>query len=111
MFEKLSFEQPEVMSKIIPVEGDISLPNLGLSAANLELLFDKVSVVFHSAATVRFNEELRKAVQLNVKGPQQLLHICRQMKHLDVYLPFNLIYFNTFSLIKLGFGSRIDCLQ
>ena len=86
MFEKLSLEQPEVMSKIIPVEGDISLLNLGLSGADLELLFDKVSVVFNSAATVRFNEELRTAVQLNVKGPQQLLNICRQMKHLDVYL-------------------------
>ena len=86
MFEKLSLEQPEVMSKIIPVEGDISLPNLGLSGADLELLLDNVSVVFNSAATIRFNEELRTAVQLNVKGTQQLLRICRQMKHLNVYI-------------------------
>ncbi len=85
MFERVSLEQPEVMSKITPVEGDISLPNLGLSEADLELLFDKVSLVFNSAATLRFTEELRTAVQLNVKGVHHLLHICRQMKHLDVY--------------------------
>ncbi len=84
MFEKLVREQPEVMTKIIPVEGDISLPNLGLSGANLQLLLDNVSLVFNSAATIRFNEDLRTAVQLNVRGPQQLLHICRQMQKLAV---------------------------
>jgi len=89
MFEKLILERPEAISKIIPVEGDVSLPNLGLSGTDLEMLLEKVSVVFNSAATIRFNEKLRTAVQLNVKGPQQLLHICRQMKHLEV---------NTFSI-------------
>lgn len=84
MFEKLILEQPEVTSKIISVEGDISLPNLGLSATDLQMLLDKVSLIFNMAATIRFNEKLRTAVQLNVKGPQQLLRICHQMKHLDV---------------------------
>ena len=72
------------MSKIMPVEGDIALPNLGLSEANRHLLFDKVSLVFNAAATIRFNEEVRTAVQLNVRGPQQLLHICCQMQNLAV---------------------------
>lgn len=86
MFEKLIRDQPEAMSKIRVVEGDMSLPNLSLSEADLKLLLDNVSLVFHSAATIRFNEELRKAVQLNVKGTQQLLYICRQMKNLKVKL-------------------------
>lgn len=85
MFSKLSREQPGVMSKIIALDGDISLPNLGLSESNQELLMCNVSLVFNLAATVRFNEELRTAVQLNVKGPQQLLQTCRQIKHLEVY--------------------------
>ena len=84
MFGQLVREQPEVLTKIIPVEGDISLPNLGISSSDLELLAENVSVVFHSAATVRFNEELRSAVNVNVKGPQRLLRICHQMKHLVV---------------------------
>ena len=69
MFGQLVREQPEVLTKIIPVEGDISLPNLGISSSDLEQLADNVSVVFHSTATVRFNEELKSAVNLNVKGP------------------------------------------
>ena len=84
MFDQLMRGKPEVLTKIIPVEGDISLPIMGISSSDLDLLVDNISVVFHSAATVRFNEELRTAVQLNVKGPQQLLCICRQMKHLLV---------------------------
>jgi len=94
MFEKLSLERPEAMSKIIPVEGDVSLPNLGLSGTDLEMLLDKVSLVFNSAATIRFNEKLRTAVHLNVKGPHQLLHICRQMKLLEVNTLFYTVQMN-----------------
>ena len=117
MFEKLGLKRPEVMSKIIPVEGDISLPNLGISGADLNLLFDKVSLVFNSAATIRFNEELRTAVQLNVKGPQQLLHLCRQMKQLEVYITFNVtdsgitVIISFFYLRIIGSDSCINCLQ
>ncbi len=84
MFENLTRESPEVMTKIIPVLGDVSLPILGISPSVLQLLVDNVSLVFNSAATIRFNEPMRTAVQMNVKGPLELLQICRQMKHLDV---------------------------
>ena len=95
MFENLIRERPEVMTKIIPVLGDVSLPLLGISQSDLQLLISNVSLIFNSAATVRFNEDLRTSVQLNVKGPQELLRICRQMKHLDV-----IFYFIQQSLIK-----------
>lgn len=72
------------MTKIIPVKGDVSLPMLGLSQRDLNVLIENVSLVFNVAATIRFNEDLRTAVQINVKGPQELLLVCRQLKHLDV---------------------------
>ena len=84
MFGKLIREQPDVKNKIILVEGDITLPNLGISSVDLDLLVNNVSIVFNSAATVRFNEELRTAVNINLKGPQRLLRLCHQMKHLVV---------------------------
>ena len=84
MFAKLIEEQPDVLNKIILVEGDVTLPNLGISSTDLDLLVNNVSIVFNSAATVRFNEELRTAVNINLKGPQRLLRLCHQMKHLVV---------------------------
>ena len=77
-------QQPNVMEKIMVVKGDVTLPELGLSSFDLQLLIENVSIVFHSAATIRFNEELKTALEMNVKGPMRLLEICRQMKRLEV---------------------------
>jgi fatty acyl-CoA reductase len=74
------------MAKITAVSGDVTLPEFGLSPSDLQLLIENVSVVFHSAATIRFNEELKTALDMNVKGPMQLLEICRKMKRLEVSL-------------------------
>ena len=35
------------------VNGDVSLPGLGLSAEDRKMLCEKVSIVYHAAATVR----------------------------------------------------------
>lgn len=79
------------MRKVVAVGGDVTFPGFGLSPSDLQLILDNVSIVFNSAATVKFDEELKTAVQLNVKGPRELLAICRQMKNLQVY--FYLILF------------------
>lgn len=47
------------LSKVFAVKGDISLPDLGISEEDEELLTRDVSVVFHSAATIRFTAPLR----------------------------------------------------
>lgn len=80
-----------VMSKLTAVTGDVTLPGFGLSVSDMHLLIENVSVVFNSAATIKFNEELKDAIEMNVKGPMQLLNICRQMKHLEVLYQVNTI--------------------
>ena len=87
VFENLRKDHPEQMKKIVAVAGDVTLPSFGLSNDDLQTLLDNVSVVFNSAATVKFDEELKTAVQLNVKGPRELLSICRKMKKLQVIFP------------------------
>jgi fatty acyl-CoA reductase len=84
IFSKVKEQQPKVMEKVTAVRGDVTLPELGLSPSDLQLLIENVSVVFHSAATIRFNEELKTALVMNVKGPMEMLEISRKMKHLEV---------------------------
>jgi hypothetical protein len=84
IFSKVKEQQPKGMEKVTAVTGDITMPQLGLSSSDFQLLIENVSVVFHSAATIRFNEELKTALVMNVKGPMELLEICRKMKHLVV---------------------------
>lgn len=50
---------PDFHQKILPVIGDILEPGLGLSAADVQRLSTEVSIVFHSAATVKFDEPLK----------------------------------------------------
>lgn len=57
---------------------------LGLSPADETLLSDAVSVVFHCAATVKFDEELKVAVTMNVIGTQRLVALCHKMPKLIV---------------------------
>lgn len=84
MFDGVKKLQPHALQKVVAVSGDITLPGYGLSPSDLQLLIDNVSIVFNSAATVKFDEELKTAIDMNVRGPKELLEICRKMKHLEV---------------------------
>ena len=59
IFEKVKKEQPNFKEKFCPVNGDICQPGLGISQSDRETLENNVHVVFHSAATIRFDEPLR----------------------------------------------------
>lgn len=59
VYDKLRKEQPNFHEKLVPIFGDITLPELGIKPEDLKFLCDNVNVVFHSAATIRFDEHLR----------------------------------------------------
>ena len=62
MFNRLKEENPSIIKKVLAINGDISLPGLGMSSEDINTVIENVSVIFHSAATVRFDEELCKYV-------------------------------------------------
>lgn len=49
----------ELRDKIVAVVGDITIPRLGLSDQDRAMLIDEVSIVFHSAASVKFDDPLK----------------------------------------------------
>ncbi|KAK8780279.1 hypothetical protein V5799_018380 [Amblyomma americanum] len=59
VFESLKQDRPGALDKVRAVSGDITLPSLGLSMSDRATLVEEVSVVFHSAATINFNEPLK----------------------------------------------------
>lgn len=65
------------------IEADLSKLDLGMSQKNRERVLD-TNVIFHAAATVRFNEEIRNAVNINVRGTKQLLLLAKEMPNLNV---------------------------
>ncbi|XP_048269876.1 fatty acyl-CoA reductase 1-like isoform X3 [Bombus terrestris] len=63
------------------MKGDVSLPDLGLSREDRNLLSEKVNIVFHAAATVIFNEPLRVAINVNTKGTARVMELWSELKH------------------------------
>ena len=66
------------------VSGDISLPELGISTQDVQSMVQEVSVVFHSAATVKFDEPLKTSVEYNVLGTRRVIQLCHRMPLLKV---------------------------
>lgn len=87
LYDTLRQEDPDVFKKIIPIAGDITLPYLGISDDDQKILVDEVSIVIHSAATVKFDEKLKVSVNVNVQGTKRIVELCKRMTHLTVSLP------------------------
>ena len=68
------------------------MPDLGISFSAMQELIENVSIVFHLAARIKFDNDLRSAIDSNVKGPKRVAIFCRQLKHLKV-LNFKKIHF------------------
>lgn len=86
LFDKLRRERPNDLGKIIPIQGDITSEELGISEYDQALLCQKVSIVFHSAATVKFDEKLKLSVTINMLGTKRLVELCQRMTRLEVKL-------------------------
>lgn len=83
IFAELSAESLE---KVVAIPGDITLPNLGISPEDEGRLVKTVSVIFHSAATVKFDDELTRSVQMNIEGTQMMVNLARKMSQLKAFI-------------------------
>ncbi|XP_014610676.1 PREDICTED: putative fatty acyl-CoA reductase CG5065 [Polistes canadensis] len=86
MFARIRKEKPEVFKKLIPIIGDISLINLGLSDEQREMLINETQIVFHVAAMVKLDTTLKQAVDFNLIGTKRMLDLSRDMKKLEVFV-------------------------
>ncbi|XP_055404539.1 fatty acyl-CoA reductase 1 isoform X4 [Bubalus kerabau] len=92
LFDRLRDENPDFREKIIAINSELTQPKLALSEEDKEIIIDSTNIIFHCAATVRFNENLRDAVQLNVIATRQLILLAQQMKNLEVFMHVSTAY-------------------
>ncbi|KAK6633920.1 hypothetical protein RUM44_004527 [Polyplax serrata] len=94
IFDTIRDQNPELLKKLVTVEGDVAQENLGLSEADRKKLVEEIDVVFHSAATVRFTEKLKDAIELNTLGTIKVIELCREMKNLKAFVHVSTAYSN-----------------
>lgn len=74
------------LRKIKAIEGNVTSSDMGISKSDRELLENTVSIVFHAAASIRFDSQLSEHLQTNVLGTKYLLNLCKSMKLLDCFV-------------------------
>lgn len=72
------------LQRISALSGDCSQINLGLSDENRNTLIKEVNVIFHSAATVRFDERLDIAIGINIIGAREIVKLAHKVENLEV---------------------------
>lgn len=95
--------------KVTWLYGDITLDNFGLPIDSLLMLRESVNVVFHVAATVRFDEPLAKALKINFRATKIMLDIALECKYLEVSLLHKILSV-TFVIVTLVLRIRFNCL-
>ncbi|XP_041971165.1 putative fatty acyl-CoA reductase CG5065 [Aricia agestis] len=81
-----------LMEKMEVVVGDVMQPDLGISKADRQMIIDDVDIIIHAAATIRFDEELKKAVLMNVRGTKLVIELAKQCKHLKLLMHVSTAY-------------------
>ncbi|XP_076163589.1 putative fatty acyl-CoA reductase CG5065 isoform X2 [Ptiloglossa arizonensis] len=94
LFEQVKQQRglSELQKAVTVVNGDVSLPGLGISSEDRKMLCEKINIVYHAAATVRFDELLKRAVLLNTRGTKQMLELAKEMKNLKLFAHISTAY-------------------
>lgn len=82
MFKRIMDEKPEVMKKIYPVWGDVTLPNFGMNDEHLKRSIENTEIMIHLAASLKLEATLKPNIIMNLTGTKCVLDVAKQMKRL-----------------------------
>ncbi|KAJ8972159.1 hypothetical protein NQ314_000385, partial [Rhamnusium bicolor] len=68
--------------KCVPIVGDVTEIDLGLSKEDRETLQNEVEFIYHCAATTRFDDTLKNAIIINTRGTKFMLDLAEECTHL-----------------------------
>lgn len=91
VFDRLRKEYPENFDKLVAINGDVTEIGLGISPDDLNLM-ENVSVIFHSAASVRFDDPLKEAILMNTRGTVEVMKFAERLKYIRVVLHVSTTY-------------------
>ncbi|XP_030755689.1 fatty acyl-CoA reductase 1-like isoform X2 [Sitophilus oryzae] len=92
IFDLLRDNQPELFRKVLFIQGDVAEDNLGISGGDMKMLIENVHVVFHCAASVKFDDFLKDAIRTNLTSARDMALLALKMKKLDVFVHVSTAY-------------------
>nr|XP_026483536.1 fatty acyl-CoA reductase 1-like [Vanessa tameamea] len=95
-FDRLRKEKPGIFQqKVFFIAGDASEIGLGISDEDRTLIINRTNIVFHVAASVRFDDTLKVAARLNLRGTREIVELSKDIRNLEVLVHVSTSYANT----------------
>lgn len=95
LFSVVEKEYPKFRHKVSGLAGDIAAPGLALNEEDRKKIIEEVGVIFHGAATVRFDEKIKIAFNINVRGTKEMLFLAKEIKNLKAFVHVSTAYANS----------------
>lgn len=92
LFEKLRTTRPGFEKKVVPLQGDLMEPGLGLSPEIRQILIDETDIIIHNGATVMFTEQISIALKINVLGTKEMLDLASECRHVKTFMYVSTAY-------------------
>lgn len=85
-FDRVKSEKPEVLEKIVPIQGDVELVNLGIGDEDMIRVLAETEIIFNVAAAVDFLAHVEHSFRGNVLSLVNLTQIAKKMTRLQVLM-------------------------
>uniref|UniRef100_A0A336KQE3 Fatty acyl-CoA reductase n=1 Tax=Culicoides sonorensis TaxID=179676 RepID=A0A336KQE3_CULSO len=86
LFQRLRDEKPEMFKKLHAFQGDVTFDELGLSTEDTKEITANTNIVFHLAATLRLEANLKDAIEMNTTGTKRVIDLARKMPNLECFI-------------------------
>jgi thioester reductase-like protein len=84
-----------VKDKVSAIAGDISFEQCGISERDRAILAQQVSIVFHCAASIDFEERIDRAIELNVRGALKMYDLALSFESCKAFVHVSTCYVNS----------------
>lgn len=94
IFDSMRKDNPKSFEKLVAVEVDYSTHDLNIDPDLLDKIQTEVQIVFNIAASVKFNELLSDAIDINVLGTKKVVNLVLGIEKLKSFIHVSTIYSN-----------------
>ncbi|KAJ0088353.1 hypothetical protein Patl1_32894 [Pistacia atlantica] len=86
--------QAFMLSKLVPVVGNVCDSNLGLDGDLADMIAKEVDIFVNSAANTTFDERYDVAIDINTRGTVHLMEFAKKCKKLKLFVQVSTAYVN-----------------
>lgn len=80
---------------MVPVVGEMDAVNMNFDEETLKELREHVNIIFHVAATIKFNTHLRVAIRTNLTGTLRCIEFGKSLRNLVAFVHLSTAFCNS----------------